>query len=479
MQAKERSLLLEIRLCMNNEKSMRRAAIVITVASGMLIPFMGSAVNIVLPLMGKEFTLNTVQMGWVLTAFLLTSAVFLLPFGRLSDIIGRKKMFVTGITTYSIVTTLIVVLPGSAVMLITLRALQGLAASMIFVTGVTILISIFPPSERGKVLGINTACVYLGLSLGPSLGGALAHYFSWRSVFIVTAAMGFFLMFYVPLKLKSEWADAKGEGFDIKGAFFYVLSLSAIFVGFSRIPKTSAFILMPAGLISLVLFIMYENKKPFPILKLDIFRKNKAFTMATTSALINYSATFGVAFLMSLYLQNIKGFTSLHAGEIMLIQPILQTICSLFSGRAADKKDPQTIASIGMAITALGLIMLTLVQEDTSLPYIVTALGVLGTGFGIFSSPNTTAAMNSAEKKYFGVASSLLSTMRLVGQIISMGIAMIVFTLITKETAVTAENSGLFLHSMRVILIISAALCFIGVFLKARKKPNRGQSLFS
>ena len=455
---------------MGNEKSMRRAAIVITVASGMMIPFMGSAVNIVLPAMGKEFALNTVQMGWILTAFLLTSAVFLLPFGRLSDIIGRKKMFVTGITTYSIVTILIVILPGSAAMLITLRAFQGLAASMIFVTGVTILISIFPPSERGKVLGINTACVYLGLSLGPSLGGALANYFSWRSVFIVTAAMGFFLMFYVPLKLKGEWADAQGEDFDIKGSLIYILSLSAVFVGFSMIPKTSALILMPVGLISLTLFIIYENKKPFPILKADLFRKNKTFTMATTSALINYSATFGVAFLMSLYLQNIKGFSPLHAGEIMLIQPVLQTICSLFSGRAADRKDPQTIASAGMAITTLGLIMLIFVQKDTPLPYIMAALGVLGTGFGVFSSSNTTAAMNAAEKRYFGVASSLLSTMRLVGQIISMGIAMIVFSLITKEAAVTAENSGLFLHSMRVILTISAFLCFIGVFLKTRKK---------
>jgi len=340
---------------------------------------------------------------------------------------------------------------------------------MIFVTGVTILISIFPPSERGKVLGINTACIYLGLSMGPSLGGALAHYFSWRSVFVVTAVLGFFLMLYVPLKLKGEWAEAKGESFDIKGALIYVLSFSAVFAGFSMIPKTAGFILMPAGLISLVLFIAYQNKKPFPILKMSMFSESKPFTIATVSALINYSATFGVTFLVSLYLQNIKGFSTLHAGGIMLIQPVLQTICSLFSGRTADKKDPQTIASIGMAITALGLIMLIFAQRDTSLPYIMAALGVLGTGFGIFSSPNTTAAMNAVEKKYFGVASSLLWTMRLTGQTISMSIAVVVFTLITKGAAVTPENISLFLRSMKLILIIFAFLCFIGVFLKTGK----------
>ncbi|MCL2026132.1 MAG: MFS transporter [Leptospirales bacterium] len=455
---------------MDNEKSIKRTAIIIAIASGLILPFMGSSVNIVLPAIGKEFGLNTVQMGWVLMAFLLTSAAFLLPLGRLSDIAGRKKMFIIGITSYSIVTSLIALLPGSVIVLITLRALQGLTASMIFVTGMTILISIFPPSERGKILGINTACIYLGLSLGPSLGGALAYYFSWRSVFIVTAVLGFFLTLYVPLKLKGEWADAKGESFDIKGSIIYILSFSIMFIGFSTIPKTSGFILAPIGVIALIIFVVYENKTSFPILRADIFKRNRAFTMAAASALINYSATFGVAFLMSLYLQNVKGFTAFHAGQIMLIQPVVQTICSLFSGRLSDKKDPQSIASAGMAITALGLIMLIFVQEDTSLPYIMATLSVLGTGFGIFSSPNTTAAMNAAEKQYFGVASSLLSTMRLMGQIISMSIAMVVFTLIAKGAVITTENSGLFLQSMKVILIIFAFLCFIGVFLKTRKR---------
>ena len=457
---------------MNNEKSMKRTAVIIAVANGVIFTFLGSAINILLPAMGKEFGMNTVQMGWVVTAFLLTSTAFLLPFGRLSDIIGHKRMFLIGVTIYSIVTFLLAVLPGNATALIAFRALQGLTASMLFVTGVTLLISIYPPAERGKILGINAACVYLGLSLGPPLGGALTYYFSWRSPFIITAVVNFILAIYVLLKLKGEWAEAKGESFDIKGSLIYILSFSAMFTGFSIIPKTSGFILMPIGLIGLIIFIIYENKRPFPILKTAIFKKNKAFTIAAVSALINFSATFVVAFLISLYLQNMKGFTSLHAGKIMLVQPVLQTIFSLFSGRLADKKDPQSIASAGMAITVLGLIMLIFVQKDTSLPYIITALGVIAIGFGVFSSPNTTAAMNAVEKQYFGVASSLLWTMRLIGQITSMSIAVIVFTLITKEATVTVDNSDLFLHSMRVILIISAILCFISVFLKTRKKTE-------
>ena len=457
---------------MNTEKSMKRTAIVISVINGVIFTFLGSAINILLPVIGKEFNMNAVQMSWFATSFLLASTAFLLPLGRLSDIAGHKRMFIIGVTIYSIVTFLLAVVPDSASGLIAFRALHGLAASIMFVTGVTLLISIFPPSERGKILGINTACVYLGLSLGPPLGGALAHYFSWRSAFIITAAANFFLVFYVPLKIKGDWAEAKGESFDFKGSLGYILSISTMFIGFSMIPQTSSFILVPAGFIFLMLFVAYENKKQFPILKTAVFKKNKAFTMAAVSALINFSATFGVAFLMSLYLQNMKGLTALDAGKIMLIQPALQIVCSLFSGRLADKKDPYSIASAGMAITVLGLIMLLPLQKDTSLLYIMAALGVLGIGFGIFSSPNTTAAMNAVEKKYFGVASSLLWTMRLTGQTTSMSIAAVVFTLIAKGAAVTPENSGLFLRSMKLILVIFAFLCFIGVFLKAGKKSK-------
>jgi len=461
---------------MNSEKSMKRTAILIAVITGVVLTFLGSAMNIMLPAMGEEFGLDTVQMGWIITSFLLTSTAFLLPFGRLSDIIGRKKMFVIGITTYSIIIFAIAFVPDSTAALMTLRALQGLAASIIFVTSVTLLVSIFPPSERGKILGINTACLYLGLSLGPSLGGAITYYFSWRSAFFAASIILFLLALYVRLKLKGEWADAKDESFDAKGSVIYILSFSAMFFGSSIIPKTSGFILAPIGLIGLIIFVIYENRKPFPILKTDIFKKNKAFTMATMAALINFSATFGVAFLISLYLQNVRGFSALYTGEIMLVQPALQIICSLLSGRLADKKDPQSIASVGMAITVVGLIMLVFIQKDTSLSYIMAAFGVLGIGFGIFSSPNTTAAMNAAEKKYFGVASSLLWTMRLMGQIISMSITMIVFTLIAKGAAVTTEDSGLFLQSMKVILIIFAFLCFIGIFLKTGKKSNPADS---
>ena len=454
---------------MSTEKSIQRAAIVITIISALIMPFMGAAVNIVLPTIGKEFHMNAVEMSWVITAFLVTSAVFLLPFGRLSDIIGRKKVFIIGITCYAACTMSIVFIPENARLLIVLRGLQGLSASMIFVTGMTILISVFPPTKRGMVLGINTACIYLGLSIGPFVGGLLAKHFSWRSVFLVTAIMAMFLIFYVPLKLKNEWADAKGEKFDFAGSFIYCLSLIALMMGFSALPKIFGFALICAGVVLFLLFLKYENKLKFPVMNIEIFKKSRTFTLATVSALINYCATFGVAFLVSLYLQNVKGFDSFHAGTIMLVQPVMQTVFSPLAGKMSDKKDPQTIASIGMGITAAALTMLVFVTENTTLPYVIASLGLLGIGFGVFSSPNTTAAMNAADKRYYGVASSLVATMRLMGQMLSMGIAMIVFTLIMKDALVTTENIDIFIRSMEIILAIFAVLCFLGIFLKTRK----------
>lgn len=455
---------------MHAEHSLKRVALIISALSAFLTPFMGSATNIVLPSIGSDFGMNAVEMGWVVTSYILSSAIFLLPFGRLSDIVGRKKIFYCGILFFTLITLIIALLPGSSTLLIALRFLQGFGSAMIFGTGMTIIVSVFPPDQRGKALGINVACVYLGLAVGPFIGGLLTQHFTWRSVFLVTAIIGVFLIIYVPLRLKGEWADAKGEKFDVAGSLLYGISLVSLMYGFTRFPRSSGFILAASGIALFIFFAMYEKRVEHPVLNIKIFRHNRVYTLATTSALINYSATFGVGFLMSLYLQNVKGLTPLTAGTVMLAQPVIQTLFSPMAGRLADRKDPQSIASAGMGLTAIGLTLLVFVNRGTGLPFIIAALSLLGLGFALFSSPNTTAAMNSAEKRYYGVASGILGTMRLLGQMFSMGISMIVFTLVMKNARITPENTGLFLHSAKIIFIIFAVLCFAGIFLKTRKK---------
>jgi EmrB/QacA subfamily drug resistance transporter len=452
------------------EHSLKRTALIASAMSAFLPPFMISSTNIVLPSIGKDFNMNAVQIGWVVTSYILSSAVFLVPFGRLSDILGRRRIFIYGLSVFTLFTLLIGLTPASSTLLITLRFLQGFGSAMIFSTGMTIIVSVYPPDQRGKVLGINVACVYLGLAVGPFIGGVLTEHFTWRSVFLSTAIIGVFLAVFTSLKLKGEWADAKGEKFDFTGSLIYGISLVTLMMGFTRIPQITGFILVSAGVTMFIIFAVYELRIEHPVLNFNIFRSNRIYTLATTSALINYSATFGVGFLVSLYLQTVKGLTPLQAGTVMLAQPVIQTIFSPVAGKLADRKNPQSIASTGMGITALGLAMLTFVQTDTGLAYIIATLSVLGFGFAFFSSPNTTAAMNSAEKRYYGVASSVLGTMRLLGQMFSMGISMIVFTVIMRDAKIIPENSGLFMQSAKIIFIVFAVLCFGGIFLKTRKK---------
>jgi len=459
---------------MDDNITSKTTALTVSAMSAFLTPFMVSSMNIVLPSIAGEFRMNAMLMSWVITSYILASAVFLVPFGRLSDIIGRKKIFFIGLCIFTASTFIIGLIPAVSPLLIFLRSVQGFGSAMIFGTGMTIIVSVFPPSERGRVLGINVACVYLGLAVGPFIGGLMTQHFTWRSIFILTAVIGVVLIMLVALKLKGEWADARGEKFDIKGSVVYGLSLVCLMYGFSKLPAVWAFLLTAAGAGLFILLVFLERRTEHPVLNFSLFRKNRVYSLATSSALINYSSTFAVGFLMSLYLQTVRGMSPLQAGTVMLIQPALQTVFSPFAGRLSDRIEPQSIASTGMGLTSLGLFMLIFTGRETGLIYIMTCLAVLGTGFAFFSSPNTTAAMNAAEKKYYGVASSLLATMRLLGQMLSMGISMIVFSFIIGSGRITPDNAELFLKCLKIIFIIFAVFCFVGIFLKTTRSKKSG-----
>lgn len=453
------------------DKKTRQAALTASVMSSFITPFMGSAINVGLPSIGRDFGMNAVMLGWVTTSYILSCSVFLVPLGRLADLYGRKKIFFWGISLFTFVTLFIGLIPPSTPLLLTLRFIQGIGSAMIFGTGMTILISVYSPHERGKVLGLNVASVYLGSSLGPFLGGILTEHFSWRSLFLVLVPPGLFLIYFIKSRLHGEWAEARGEPFDLTGSLLYGFSLFGLMYGFSYLPQTHAFVLVGLGILLLGLFGYYESKIAFPIIHLDLFR-NKIFALSALAALINYCATFGVGFVLSLYLQYVRGLDAFQTGIILLTQPVLQTLFSPVAGKMADHRPAQSIASLGMAVTALGLFMLIGISEDTSFIFITLSLAVLGFGFAFFSSPNTTAAMNAAEKKHYGVASSIIGTMRLLGQMFSMGISIIILSLFMKDAPVSPQTLPVFLHCSRLILTFFALLCTAGIFLKTFKKSR-------
>ncbi len=448
------------------------AALFVAVMSSFLTPFIGSSVSIALPSIATEFNLDAITLGWIVTSYLLAAAVFLVPFGKLADIKGRKRIFTYGIVIDA-VSSIGAALSPSGALLITFRLLQGIGGAMIFGTGVAIVTSIFPLEERGKALGINAAAVYIGLSLGPPASGLLTQYLGWRSIFALDALIGLIIIVALVWKLKGEWIGAEGEKFDFAGSAIYGLALLAIMYGFTLLPDASGAVLLAIGLLGLGGFIFWENRVKNPVLSMELFKKSMVFSMSNLAALINYSATYAISFLLSLYLQYIKGYSPEVSGLVLVLQPVMMAVLSPIAGRLSDKVQPRLIATAGMALTTLGLVMMVFLDQNTQLDFIMASLLIVGVGFGLFSSPNTNAVMSAVDRNFYGVASGTLATMRLVGQMLSLGIVMLMFALFIGQVQITPANYALFLVSNKTAFIVFAVLCFAGTFASFARGKSR------
>ena len=441
----------------------RRLILFAIIITSFINPFLGAAINIALPAISEEFSLGAIGISWVSMAFLLSSAVFLVPLGKLADIKGRKRIFFLGNSIIA-VSSILCALSPSGNMLILFRAIQGIGSAMVFGTGIAIITSVYPPKERGKAIGFTVTSVYIGLSLAPFLGGILTQYLGWRAIFYVTVPFEVLVIWIIWRYIKEEWADAKEDKFDLSGSIIYLLSMSAFMFGFSRLPELSAIILAGLGLLGLIAFSVLEMRIKSPVFNIRLLASNRLFAFSNLAALINYATTFAITFLLSLYLQYILGFSPRDAGMILITQPILMAIVASISGRLSDKYDPRILASAGMGIITGGLIMLTFLTDQSSLSYLVLILGIVGFGFGMFSSPNTNAIMGSVDRNYLGVASATVGTMRLTGQMMSMGIATLILQLFIGNQPISASNAAEFMSSMRTTFVIFVFLCIIGIF---------------
>jgi EmrB/QacA subfamily drug resistance transporter len=438
------------------------AALLAATIASFFTPFMGSSVNIALPSIGLDFGADAIILNWVTNGFLLAAAIFAVPFGRVADIHGMKKIFTYGIILFTVASLLCALAPDSYT-LIGSRILQGIGSAMIFVTGLAIISSVYPPHHRGKAIGINVAAVYVGLSFGPVLGGLMTQYLGWRSLFLLMIPFGLLVTAIVFWKLNDEWAASRGEKFDFVGSILYSLMLFLVMYGFSSLPQMDGWAMLILGIIGFVMFIRWELRVKSPVFNIRLF-KNTAFTFSSMAALINYSATFAVTLLLSYYLQYIKGLEPQTAGLILVAQPIIMAITAPIAGRMSDRFDARLIATTGMATVTLALFTLTFIDGNTPLNDIIIGLGVLGLGFGLFSSPNTNVIMGSVERRFYGVASATVSTMRLIGQTMSIGIATLVFSLFIGRVQLTPDQYPALLESIQLCFVVFTALCFVGVF---------------
>ena len=449
--------------------SSSRAGILIVVTIGTFLnPFAGSSINLALPLIGTEFGIDAIMLSWIPTAYLLSTAIFLLPAGMLGDIIGRGRVFTMGTLVYTVASLLAIFTPG-APFLLGCRFLQGIGGAMVYATALAIIAEIYPAGERGRAVGINVMAVYGGLTLGPFLGGILTQFFGWRSIFVVTVCLGCLALLYAG-RFPSLLDEQRRKRFDLPGALLSALVLIFLMAGVSRIPSPWGIVLILFSVLLFTLFWYVEGRAPHPLFPIPLLLANRLFSFSNIAALINYSATFAVMFLMSLYLQVVRGMAPAAAGSLLLVQPFVQMIIAPLAGRFSDRADPSALASLGLIVSAIGLLGLSLLGAGTPFTWIVVLLVILGTGLGLFSTPNTTVIMGSVERQHYGLASSLLATMRSTGMMLSMGMVMVFFALLLGSTAISPEISGDFLASMHLIFIVFSALTLIGAVISLNRR---------
>ena len=431
-----------------------------------LTPFMLTAVGVALPSLGRELHASAVQLGLVEQLYALSLAMTMLTFGRLGDIAGRRRVFLTGLCIFTVL-TFSLAFTRSVEMVMVQRFFQGLGAAMFMSGSLALVAAAYAPEHRGRKIGIVSACTYAGLSVGPVIGGYLTSNFGWRSVFLMSVPLGLAATLACLLGMKETAPAASEERMDWTGSLVYGISVGLVMLGAvhaREVPMGPAMI--AAGFLGSIFFLYLESRLENPLLDVSLLWGNRFFTMSCLAAMGNYAATFGVTFLMSLFLQSAKGLAAREAGIILLTQPVVQMMASPLAGRLAERIEPAKLATVGMLISFTGLILAALTLDaEMPLYFLVMELILIGAGFGIFITPNSTAIMGSVEPRQFGIASGMVGAMRTLGMAVSMTAVALVFSLFMGEAAIGQGSLSQFLSALRVGLMVFSGFCSLGIVL--------------
>ena len=436
----------------------QRSALVTLVLSSFALPLLLSSVNVALPAIAGALRMDAITLSWVQLAFLTGSAATVLSFGRLSDIIGRKRVYTWGMLGL-VLSSLLAASAQSSPMLLTARVLQGFSAAMVYATQIAILTSVYPPEQRGKAIGMLVSAVYFGLTCGPVIGGALVAQWGWRAAFLTHLPLALVVLGFGVPRLHGEWKLDNPGRFDLTGALLYAGAIVALMLGGANLPAAGGILLMVLGVAGLVGFDRHQRRQTHPLLDVTLFHSNRVFAMSSLASLLMYATTYSVLVLVSLHLQYLQGFSPADAGLVMLTQPGISAIVSPLAGRLSDRTEPRVISSIGVLVTACGLAALAALTPQSSTAYLVGCLLVTGFGFSLFSSPNANAIMSGVERKLYGVAGGVVATMRILGQLGSMGVVAMAFALTLGRTEITPEAHGALGDALRLSFLFGVALC--------------------
>ena len=426
-----------------------------------LTPFTGSSINLSLPDIGKEFMVGTSALSWIIEAFLMVCAIFVMPMGQLSNRLGKRTIYLFGTGGFAIVSFLIH-FTTSIEMLMILRVLQGICSAMIFATGTAIVAQAYPIEKRGRAMGFVASIVYIGLAVGPVVGGFLNYNFGWRSIFYFVATLGTLAFLMTLFWMKENWKTPDEGHLNVTSILLYGITLFLVMYGLSEfVNLPMAKYLLLVGLVIAVVYVIHEARTEKPLIPVKIFTENKMFAFSSLAAMLNYSATFAIGFLLSLYLQMIMGFNSAAAGLILLVQSVIMSILSPVTGALSDRYGSAVMASSGMGIIACGLVVILYAIHISALTFIIAGLVVVGFGFAMFSAPNNNAIMSSVPPKYFSFASSVIGTVRLLGQVLSMAI---VASILSRPSAIAAAGSSAeLLENIQIAFVVFAVFCVVGI----------------
>jgi EmrB/QacA subfamily drug resistance transporter len=418
----------------------RRLWVLIAIGVGSFMAALdGSVVNTILPILRNAFQSNVAAIEWVVIVYLIVLSGLLLTFGRLGDLRGHKSIYVGGFGIF-ILSSALCGAAWSANVLVLFRGIQAIGGAMLASNSPAIVTGNFPPEQRGRAFGLVSMMTYLGLTIGPSLGGWLTQAFGWRTVFYINVPVGALALTLSLIFIPKEAPDESGGRFDLAGAAIFLGGLTALLFGLNK--GTDLGWASPAVVGSLVgaflllaVFVQIERRSPSPMLDLSLFHV-PLFSLSTTSAILNYICVFSVTFLMPFYLIQGRGLNPAQAGLLLTAQPILMAITAPVSGMVSDRLGTRGPRTIGLGVFAGGLFLLSGIGSETGIWLIILGLAIAGSGAGTFISPNTSALMGAAPRARQGIASGVLATARNFGMVLGIGLSGAIFTTqLAKNTA--------------------------------------------
>ena len=443
------------------KSSSKNLIIFLAAFTSFLTAFATSAIAVALPAIANQFLINAVMLNWLSTSFLLAIAIFSVPFGKLAGKIGLKKFFIIGIIGF-IIGCAGAALSFSANILIFFRVIQGIASAIINVTVFAMITESLAPQERGRGIGITISSVYIGLTLAPVLGGVLTQNLGWQSIFYVIVPLLFIPLVLALFKVREEWVTGKKDPFDFIGTIVYGFGILLFMYGFTILNQIFGIVLTIIGLALLIVFVIWELRHKFPVFHVEFF-KNTTFSTSTLAALISYLATFVVTIILSYHLQFIKGLDPQTTGLILIVTPALMAIIAPFSGNLSDKINPQKLSALGMGFVTVAIFILIFLDAKTPLFVIIISMFLQGIGYGIFSSPNTNSIMGSVPRKFASLASATVSTVRVIGQTMSLGMLTVIFAIVMGSAPIIPKFYPLLIQSSQIAFIISTVLCVIAI----------------